>query len=344
MNRAWGIVLAAASLAACTAVPRADREPPAAAVVRSPAWQAPPVFALAPGDELEIKLADQSYLNETAKIRPDGRITLPKIGDLMAAGLTPEALGLRISEAYMALGAADAPPASASYRLAVGDEIQVMLPYHSGLDQTVKVRPDGKITLALIGTLVAEGLTPESLGERVNELYGKQLRKPMATVSVRQFSSNRILVNGRPAIGGLRDVRATVLVRAIAPRQIYVGGEVRQPGVILHRPYLTALQALTEVGGLNPGANPAQAVVIRRTETGASLYPIDVRALASTGVDIPPADLVLEPSDLLIVPKTPIAYAADALEQILRLLPPLKNSTLGFVYEVNRLNVNGRVY
>lgn len=298
-----------------------------------------PTFKLVPGDEIEIKFFDRADLNETTRVRPDGYITLALIGAVRAYGLMPEELSLAIADAYRALGTGTATPADVKYLLAVGDEIEIRLPYHSGMDQTVKVRPDGRISLALAGTLQAQGLSPEALESELNRLYAQHLRKPTVSVSVRNFSNSRVQAGSRAALASVADVKPTVLVRNSVPRQIFIGGEVARPGVLNHRHALTALQAVVEAGGLKSASAGSHAAILRRAPEGLKIIPIDASTLSSYKVSAP-LDVMLEPFDIVVVPKTQLAAAAEAVDQIFNLLPPLRNSSFGMIYQLDKGNIN----
>jgi polysaccharide export outer membrane protein len=296
-----------------------------------------PNFYLVPGDEIEIKFFDRSDLNETTRVRPDGYIDLQLVGAVQAYKRKPEELSAVIAEAYRALGAGSAKAADVKYLLAVGDELEVRLPYHAGMDQTVRVRPDGRISLALAGTVLAQGMSPEALEEELNRRYAQHLRKPAVSVSVRNFSSTRVQAGGRSALASVADARPTVLLRNQVPRQIFIGGEVAKPGVLTHRHALTALQAVVEAGGLKSVSAGPNAAILRRTPDGLKLIPFDASVLNTTKVEIP-NDIMLEPFDIIIVPKTRLAAAAEAVDQVFNLLPPLRNSSFGMIYQIDKGN------
>jgi len=103
---AFGILawLSGASLSGCAggrAVPAADNTPTnvmiASALNKS---LLPPEYRIGSLDEIEIRVKYHDRLNDVAKVRPDGRITLPETGDLFVAGLSPAELDSAITSAY----------------------------------------------------------------------------------------------------------------------------------------------------------------------------------------------------------------------------------------------------
>ncbi len=330
-------LVCAVLLAACAVNPNVPMT--AAAQTMPLAELAVPSFKLVPGDEIEIKFFDRADLNEMTRVRPDGYINLALIGTVRAYGLRPEELSAAIADAYRALGAGSAAAADVKYLLAVGDELEIRLPYHTGMDQTVKIRPDGRISLALAGTLQAQGLSPEALESELNRLYAQHLRKPSVSVSVRSFSNSKVQAGSRAALASVADVKPTVLVRNPVSRQIFIGGEVVRPGVLNHRHALTALQAVVEAGGLKSASAGANAAILRRSTEGLKVIPVDASTLNSYKVSAP-LDVMLEPFDIVVVPKTRLAAAAEAVDQIFNLLPPLRNSSFGLIYQLDKGDSN----
>lgn len=75
-----------------------------------------------------------------------------------------------------------------NYRLEVQDRISIHFPYHPQFNSTVLVRTDGKITVPLLGDVMAEGKSPEELSEILNRRYGQYLNNPTITVSLEEFN------------------------------------------------------------------------------------------------------------------------------------------------------------
>jgi len=105
-------------------------------------------------------------------------------------------------------------------------------PEHSGL---VTVRPDGKITLPLIGDIQAAGLTPDKLDAAVTEALSKYINNPDVIVSV----------------------------QAVRSKRYYVTGEVNRPGAFPLVTPLRVLEALTLAGGFRDFANKKNITILR---------------------------------------------------------------------------------
>ena len=209
-----------------------------------------------------------------------------------------------------------APPAQAQMQAAAqsplpyviqpGDQLDIKFFYNPELNESVTVRPDGKISLQLIDEIQASGLQPAELDQRLTDLYSRELKKPVVTVIVRSFTGQRV----------------------------YVGGEVNRQGLITLQPGLTALQAVFQSGGFMETAQPAETLIIRKGE-GNKPIPLridlsEVMAASDPGVDYP-----LQPDDIVYVPKSAIAMANKFVRQYIEELLLFRGVSLGFSYELH---------
>lgn len=185
-------------------------------------------------------------------------------------------------------GAAAAQPVSEPasdepYRLQPGDTVELSVIEDPNLNRTVLVRPDGRITLPIVGPVEAAGRSPEAVAR---------------TIEARLAGSFEIMPTVSLALVGLGPDGAD----DDPPPAAYVLGQVRSPGAIsLERP-LTLLQALALVGGLDVFAAPARIQLRRQTEDGAETLAFDYEAFES-GEDPGIADLPLQDGDVVVVPE-----------------------------------------
>lgn len=199
------------------------------------------------------------------------------------------------------------------YLIQPGDQLDIKFFYNPELNESVTVRPDGMISLQLIDEVQVSGKAPSQLDEILTEKYAHELRKPMVTVIVRTFSTQRI----------------------------YVGGEVNEQGLINLSHGMTALQAIFESGGFKETAQPKETIVIRK---GADNRPIPIKIDLTAAIDEmgsvgSGADFQLQPSDVVYVPKSAIAKANQWVNQYIERLLLFRGVSLGFTYEL-RDNVN----
>src|SRR5881628_565075 len=119
--------------------------------------------------------------------------------------------------------AAQPPAKNEEYRVGPGDKLRIEVYKDPQLSQAAQIRPDGKITLPLVGDLEATGRTPLELRDSITRQLKEYMTNPVVTVIVVEASA------------------ATA----------YVMGEVNHPGAVtLQGGPLTVLQALAIAGGL----------------------------------------------------------------------------------------------
>src|SRR5262249_43134071 len=130
----------------------------------------------------------------------------------------------------------------ADYRLGFGDKLRIEVYRDAQLSQSVQIRPDGKITLPLVGDLEANGRTPIELRDMIARQLKDYMTNPVVTV---------------------------IVVETKAP-VAYVMGEVNHPGAVtLQDERLTVLQALALAGGLKDFADTKNIHILRRPTSGA---------------------------------------------------------------------------
>jgi len=168
--------------------------------------------------------------------------------------------------------AATAPaPITDEYRIGPGDKLRIEVYKDAQLSQSVQVRPDGKITLPLIGDLEANGNTPLELRDTIAKSLKEFITNPTVTV---------------------------IVVEALASK-VYVMGEVTHPGTMeLHGP-TTILQALAMAGGFKEFANTKDVKVLR-PKSGNSVETIRFNYKEMLNGDAKP--FYLRSGDTVVVP------------------------------------------
>ena len=133
------------------------------------------------------------------------------------------------------------PPGSPEYKLVQGDKLRIEVYKDAQLSQSVQIRPDGKITLPLVGDIEADGKTPIQLRDVITSQLKTYMTNPVVTV---------IVVETKPSVA-------------------YVTGEVNHPGAVqLQDEQITVLQALALAGGLKDFANSKNIKIIRKSGKG----------------------------------------------------------------------------
>src|ERR1700682_2663440 len=156
------------------------------------------------------------------------------------------------------------------YRMSPGDKLRIEGYKAAQLSQSVQVRPDGKVTLPLIGDIEAAGRTPIELRDAIGTALKEFITKPTVTVIV---------------------VEATTATA-------YVTGGVNHPGAVTLQAPLTILQALALAGGLKDFADAKNIRILRTDPWGVQKIRFNYKeALKSGG---PP--IYLRPGDTVVVP------------------------------------------
>jgi polysaccharide export outer membrane protein len=132
---------------------------------------------------------------------------------------------------------------STDYRLAAGDKLRIEVYKDPQLSQSLQIRPDGKITLPLVGDVAAAGHTSLELRDAIGAALKEYITSPVVTV---------IVVEATPAA-----------------QLVYVTGEVNKPGSFtLSGGPLSVLQALALAGGFTDFANKKDIRVLRKGPAG----------------------------------------------------------------------------
>jgi len=157
------------------------------------------------------------------------------------------------------------------YKLVVGDKLRVEVYRDPQMSQSLQIRPDGKITLPLVGDVMAAGKTPAAL------------RDTLAT-SLKEFITNPVV---------------TVIVIEAQPQTISVIGEVNAPGTHpITKVQTTVIEALAMAGGFKDFANTKNITIQRNTPTGTRMIKFNYKdAIKSEG-----KQMCVEPGDVIIVP------------------------------------------
>jgi polysaccharide export outer membrane protein len=166
--------------------------------------------------------------------------------------------------------ATQAPSINEEYRLGAGDKLRIEVYKDAQLSQSVQIRPDGKITLPLVGDLDATNRTPI------------ELRDTIAT-SLKEYMTNPVV---------------TVIVVEATAATAYVMGEVNHPGSVNLQAPLTVIQALALAGGLKDFADAKNIKILRKTSSGVQTIAFNYKDAVKSSR----APIYLRPGDTIVVP------------------------------------------
>lgn len=162
-------------------------------------------------------------------------------------------------------------PKESAYQIGREDVLDVSVWRDPDLSRTVPVRPDGKISLPLLGDVEAEGKTPHELAQALTEALHPYVQEPRVSVIVREVNSTRV----------------------------YVTGEVAQPGAYALRGRMSLVQLIALAGGFSDFADRDAIRIIRQ---GDGQQVMQVRFSDMVGDDADTQGLRLRPGDTIVVP------------------------------------------
>jgi polysaccharide export outer membrane protein len=187
------------------------------------------------------------------------------------------------------------------YRIEPADQLSISFYLSPEFNQVLTVRPDGNISMPVVGNVPVQGLTPKQLEQTLDQLYSQELKDPKATVRLDK-----------------------------SPGQVvYVQGQVGKPGAVPLLPGMTAVQAIAASGGLTDSAGPSKVMLIRRDACG-NAHGQRLRLDLVLDQKDNEEDVALLPSDIVIVPRSGVAqfdlnmkqYVRDALPVEMFIAPP----------------------
>jgi polysaccharide biosynthesis/export protein len=168
---------------------------------------------------------------------------------------------------------------SANYIIGPLDSLSIFVWRNPELSTSVKVRPDGRITVPLIEDLAATGQTPSQLSKMIEEKLKAYIQNPIVSVIVSEFQGP-------------------------FAQQVRIVGEASRPSAIPYRSNMTLLDAMISVGGLTEFASGNRARLIRFDSASNTTkeYSLKIDRLLKDG-DIN-ANVRIEPGDVIIIPES----------------------------------------
>lgn len=194
--------------------------------------------------------------------------------------------------AFLALAAAIAAPAAAQdgyYSIQPGDVLNITVLEDPNLSSQVLVRPDGRISLPIAGSVMAEGRSPERLEAVLRSRFASGFElTPTVTVALASTAPKAI---------------QEALAEAPETHTYYVFGQVGRPGPVTveAEKSLTILKLMSVVGGAAPFADGDRIQIRRKAEDGSEEIMIfDYDALED---GLPVQDIELQDGDVVFVPE-----------------------------------------
>lgn len=163
------------------------------------------------------------------------------------------------------------------YRIGVDDRLQIRVWHNPELSVAVPVRPDGKISVPLIGDVQAGGKTPTQVAAIIRDKLSAYIREPNVAVILTELRSHEFL------------------------SRVRVTGAVRTPRSMPYRPGMTVLDAVLEAGGVNDFASPNRTILYRKGKTKTDVLEINLDDILAKGKL--ESNFGLRPGDVVTVPE-----------------------------------------
>ncbi len=289
-------------------------------------------------DIITIKFPYHPSYNQTVTITPDGKIRLLLIGEVdcfkwertkdgkkIRIGKTVGELARELQEAYGKYF--KDPDLTITFKAAnvkIEELKRAITTAPRGQSRLMPVKPDGNITLPYIKDIRAYGKTIVELHDDINRTYAE---------------------------AGLPEIEVTVQLLKVAPRKIFVMGEVYKPGLLNVDNMITLTQAIAMAGGLTPRAARDKVLVVRRKHLPVPEgIVVNVEKILNAKVKYQDQERIdskewckdfwLEDYDLVFVPRSDVAKSDDWIDQVFTkgiygVLPFSTSVGFGFSYEVH---------
>ena len=164
-----------------------------------------------------------------------------------------------------------------AYKMDVGDVVAVNVWKNPELSVTEPIRPDGKISLPLIGDVMAAGLEPEVLASNIEQKLSNYVKNPNVSIILTSLAGHEFL------------------------SRIRVTGSVESDVSITYHQGMTVLDAVLEAGSLDLYADGNRTRLYRRTADGSEAYDIRLDDIMKNG-DMT-TNVYLMPGDIVSVPE-----------------------------------------
>ena len=165
------------------------------------------------------------------------------------------------------------------YKIGVGDNVRVHVWRNADLSNSVPVRPDGYISMPLLGDIKASGLKPTELAEVIKKKLSSYLRDPRVSVIMLGLSSNEYI------------------------NRVRVTGAVNRPTSVPFREGMTVLDLILDTGGISQFASPNKTKIFRKSGGKSEVLKVRLKDILEkadlkTNYDILPGDVITVPERL----------------------------------------------
>jgi polysaccharide export outer membrane protein len=240
-------------------------------------------FIVGTEDVIEVQVWDNRDLNQVVFVRPDGKTSLPLVGEIQAAGKTVQELQDYLAAVY------SKTVKGAAVTVIIRDIKSRPVYFVGGFGKPGAMQLMRDLTLLQAVALVG-GVAPGADSEK-GFVLRKDKQIPINFTSLTQkgdLTQNIKLEPGDTIVAPLADL-------------VYLQGEVRAPGAIKYTQDLTLVRAITQAGGLTQMAAGGRVDILRGKGEKKERIRVDVDKMMRAGDGNP--DVLVKPDDIILVPQ-----------------------------------------
>jgi polysaccharide export outer membrane protein len=271
--------------------------------------QTPEEYRIEVQDRISVFLPFNPQYSTTVLVRSDGKVSLPLVGELAAAGKTvPELVGDLDRSYSRFVKDPSVSVALEEFNVKIEELKKAITTASRGQSKIAPVLPDGRVSFPIVGNIPVVGLTVNQLEAEINKRYAEFVR----------------------------NLQVTVILQEVHADRLYIFGEVNVPGIYEMTSRYNLLQALAQAGGFKPSANLNEVLVFRSTGlTQPLVYKVDVRNMLDKGFLY--SGVYLSPGDVVYVPKTRLDDINDMIAKVFTkgiwaVVPFQTGASIGLMY------------
>ncbi|MBM4142345.1 MAG: sugar transporter [Lentisphaerae bacterium] len=269
-------------------------------------WEEKESFKLTVDNEVAVRFPKASELDQSQRIRPDGKISLPYLGEVYVVGMTVTDLTKHLQEEYAKiLKDVELYVLVPEFRSAIKELKNDLHTAPRGLSRLVTVRPDGYCTFAMVGDVFVVGKTIPEVNDILNGKYGSVLPGLSVDLFLEKHEGSVVYILGEVAVPGAHKIlRPTAVAEALA----LAGGPLLQT------------------------AKLSDVTVVRRHDD--KMVGTKVNVKRSLGLRNDSAFFFLEPDDIVYVPRKTSTKMADFMRDFAQIIL-FRGWSIGLGYDLN---------
>ncbi|HWI41384.1 MAG TPA: polysaccharide biosynthesis/export family protein, partial [Verrucomicrobiae bacterium] len=215
-----------------------------------------PEYVVGEGDVLAVSVWGVKDFETVVKVRPDGKITVPAVGDVSAGGMTPTQLRLQLTERVAAL--VKNPVVTVAVKEVTNSKVYV---FGGGVNSAI-YNLDRRTTLLQLLCQIGSPHGEKSAGVPASTDF----RRAYLLRNGQKIKENfhDLFIKGKVEEDVVIQANDVVFIPEAAEKYVYVTGAVNAPRVLEFREGMTVMQAILEAGGYSKFASENDTLIVRK--------------------------------------------------------------------------------